>query len=361
MATIKLIIAFILSMCQIISPLIPWAATFGGGVYFSEWSAQDEFTADSYIELEKTPGDDFVILNLADVQISDDELFAAEGDNTKALLEKIVEDKQPDLITLSGDNAWDTVAYIKLIEWIDSFDIPWAPVMGNHDGQGCPNEFWAAYLYYEAENCLFEFGPKDMGYGNYIINITENGEIIHTLFMMDTHSSATFTLDDGTTIDCYDHLWDNQLDWYRWGVEGTKKLAGHTVESTVIMHIPVIEYRYAWAEAWDEENQCYTPKYDSTSYGANFEDIWSSEVNNGFFDLCKELGSTKNMLVGHDHVNDSSILYQGIRLSYALKTGFGSYWIKEKIGGTTVTVNSAGNAQIQHHYYDIDELGYEFE
>ena len=361
MAILKLVIAFILSLSQFFSPIVALISNGGEKAFFDKWSAQDDFNANSYIELEKTPGEDFVVLNLADIQLGESKLFAPAGENSKALIDKMVADMQPDLITLSGDNAWGTTAYIKLVEWIDSYGIPWAPVMGNHDGEDCPSEFWAAYLFYEAENCLFEFGPEDMGYGNYIINITENGRIVHTLFMMDTHSSASFTLPDGTVIeDSYDHLWPNQLEWYKWGVQGTKKLAGHTVESTVIMHIPVLEYRTAWAEAWDEEKGEFRPLYAFTSYGSNNEWICSSEVNNGFFDLCKDLGSTKNIIVGHDHANDSSILYKGIRLSYSVKTGFGSYWEADKIGGTTVTINSFGNAKVQNHYYDLEELGFEF-
>jgi hypothetical protein len=245
------------------------------------------------------------------------------------------------------------MAYMELVDYIDSFGIPWAPVMGNHDGQGCVSEEWCARLFMDAENCLFEFGPEDMGYGNYIINITENDEIIHTLFMMDTHATKNYKLDDGTVSKEYDHLWPMQLRWYKWAVNGIADEAGKVVESTVFMHIPVYEYRTAWAEAWDEETESYVGEYAATSFGKNSEPVCSAPVNNGFFSLCKELGSTKNMIVGHDHVNSSSIVYDGIRLTYGLKLGEGCYYEDGMTGGTTLTINSQGNVTTEHHYLDI--------
>ena len=239
----QLILAFFLAVPQILGPI---PALINEAAYFEDWSKEQAYTEDYAIVLEKDENEDFVVLNLADVQISDDENYYAEYEYAKDMITKLVNDTDPDLITLTGDNAWDTVSYVTLVDFIDSLGIPWAPVMGNHDGQGCMSEFWVAYLLDEAENCLFQFGPKDMGYGNYIINITENGKIIHTFFMMDTHNNNEYELEDGTVVSAYDHLWPNQLEWYEWAVKGIAKIAGYTVPSTVVMHIPVVEYLDAW-------------------------------------------------------------------------------------------------------------------
>lgn len=361
MSIIRLIISFVLSFTQILMPIDALITSRGESSYFISWSETDVFDEDDYIELEKTPGEDFVILNLADIQLNDSDIYGDEGIYSKELISALIAENSPDLITLSGDNATGTVSYMEIIEFLDSFGIPWAPVMGNHEGDGLPNEFWAAYKLYEAENCLFEFGPEDMGYGNYIINITENGDIIHTLFMMDTHDSAEFTLDDGTVVEGYDHLWDNQQAWYEWAVKGTEALAGHPVESTVVMHIPLVEY----AEAWDmvsieceDGSTIINPVYASVASGRRGEDCCPSPVNNGFFELCKELGSTKTILAGHDHKNDFIIKHEGITLAYGVKSGFGSYWQESMIGGTTLNINSAGNVQLTQHYYDLIENGW---
>lgn len=361
MAIIKLIISFLLSFTQILVPVDAWIDTKGEEAYFSDWSITDTFDEDDYIELEKIPGEDFVVLNLADVQLGDDEVYADEGIYSEELIRKLVAEKEPDLITLSGDNAWGSMSYIELINLLDSFGIPWAPVMGNHDGQGCISEFWVAYNLASAENCLFQFGPKDMGYGNYIINITENDRIIHTLFMMDTHDGAEFTLEDGTVVEGYDHLWPNQLAWYEWAVNGIADIEGKTVESTVIMHIPVYEIYDAWDSVsieGDNELGVIDPENTVGATGQKGEESCPAPVNNGFFDLCKELGSTKNIIMGHDHKNDFSVLYDGIQLTYGVKSGFGSYWREDMIGGTTIHINSLGNASIQQHHYSLIENGW---
>lgn len=353
MAIIKLIISFILALEQILAPVLATPPAGEKESFYKEWSVKDEFSTEDYITLVKDPNKDFVILNLADVQLTDDEVYGEVGERSNALITRLVEDTQPDLITLTGDNAWATMAYMELVELVDSFGIPWAPVMGNHDGQGLLSETWACQLFLDAENCLFEFGPEDMGHGNYIINIVENDSIIHTLFMMDTHDTRAYTLDDGTYLESeYDHLWPRQIKWYKWAVNGIAAIEGKKVDSSVFFHIPVMEYNEAWQAAWDAENECYKPEYADTSFGVNLEWVCSAPENNGFFDVCKEYG-TKNIICGHDHVNSASILYEGVRLTYGLKLGEGCYYDDALIGGTTLSIDSSGGTVTQHHYLDL--------
>lgn len=351
MATVKLILAFFLSLFQILSPVAALVVNFGESSFFTEWSATDEFTADYCAEVEKNPDEDFIILNLADIQLKDDLVFEDRGDKTAKMIDDLIRETEPDLITLTGDNAWGTIAYIELIKQIDAYGIPWAPVMGNHDGQCCINEFWAAYLLFKAENCLFEFGPENMGYGNYIINITENGKIIHTLFMVDTHNNAEFTLEDGSTVSGYDHLWDNQIEWYKWAVNGISEITGNTVESSVFLHIPLCEYKDAWSKAYgSDEVGTLAPELAPAAIGVNGEGVCCPPVNNGFFDVCKELGSTKNIFAGHDHANNFQIYHEGIRLNYMLKTGYGAYYTDGLVGGTVISIDSGGAAYAEHLY-----------
>lgn len=357
-AFFKMVLAFFMAITQFIVPT--FATLFGGGeeAFFEQWSAQQEYTSDYAAVLEKTPGKDFVVLNLTDVQLHDMESFGEAGALAKANIEKLVADTKPDLVTLTGDNAWNSLSYLELIKVMESLDIPWAPVMGNHDGQGTPGEFWCAYQFANAKNCLFKFGPSEMGYGNYIINITENGKIVHTLFMMDTHSGVEEDGINGKADSGYDNLWPAQFDWYKWAVNGIAKLAGHTVESTCMFHIPLVEYDIAYKATYDVASNTYIDEYAQNSFGVNHEGVCCATANNGFFALCKELGSTKNIIVGHDHVNCSSILWDGIRLSYGLKCGSGCYWESGMNGGTTLSINSDGVGTVEHHFIDPASLDY---
>ncbi len=375
----KLVMAFVTFFPQILGPI---PALLNEASYFEDWSKDQAYTSEYAVEIEKNPEEDFVILNLADIQISDDEYYYSEYEYAKTMINTLVEEQQPDLITLTGDNAWDTVAYCTLVDFIDSLGIPWAPVMGNHDGQGCISEFWCAYLFDQAENCLWKFGPKDMGYGNYIINITENGEVIHSVFMMDTHDDGTWTV-DGKEVSGYDHLWANQIEWYEWAVKGIEAEAGKPVESSLFIHIPVFEVRTVWekyyaghyCEACDKNltvSQLRSGKCPSCGAEAELitdidADLWIGEyadkaegvihetpcpgaVDNHFTDKMLELGSTKNVIFGHDHVCNASINYEGIQLTYSLKLGYGCYYEDGLMGGTTLTISSDGSAQYAHHF-----------
>ncbi len=346
---------------QTLQPQIAVWLHGGEQSYFEEWSPDTAFTREYCAEIEKDPDRDFVVLNMSDIQLTDAETRGEEGEIVKKTADELVERTRPDLITLSGDNAWDSAAYLWMIRLIDSYGIPWAPVMGNHDGQGCPSEFWCAYEFTRAKNCLFKMGPAGMGYGNYIINITQNGEIIHTLFMMDTHSQIERDNINGPASDSnYDHLWSEQFEWYSWAVDGISSAAGRTVESTAIMHIPVYEYKLAWETAtgvgdWESDKDApYVGEYADTSFGVRHEYGGWAPQSNGFFDLVKLKGSTKNLIAGHDHVCDYSILYEGVRLTYSVKTGPGCYWEKEINGGTLITIDSNGSATVSHELVEVD-------
>lgn len=316
----------------------------GKNLYFYKWDENCEYSSQEYaVSLEKDPDKDFVILNIADVQLFSINAVLATGKFAEKTIDILVEKTNPDLITLSGDNAWGATAYIKLIDKIDSYGIPWAPVMGNHDGDFLVSEFWAAYKMHEADNCIFEFGPEGMGYGNYIINITQNGEIIHTLFMMDTHANVDLKYGEGLT--------QRQLSWYKWAVEGIASQTGKTVESSVIMHIPIPEFADAWESVHDESGNLIEP-YASEPFCCRLEEISYPDKNIGFFDLCKELGSTKNIIVGHDHVNCFSIEYEGINLTYSMKLGYGGYFDSKLNGGTVLTVSSDGKTKTEFIYVD---------
>ena len=347
---------FVLSLGQILSPFFATMAKGGEEAFFEDWSASQTFTRDYCTEIEKEPGKDFVVLNLTDIQLDTFEPFDGSGELAEKTITKLIEENKPDLITVTGDNAWSMTTYIWTVDLIDSYGIPWAPVMGNHDGAGTPSEFWCAYQFTQAENCLFKFGPEGMGYGNYIINVTENGEIVRSLYMMDTHSDIE---EDGSINGPkgggYDHLWPEQIEWFKWASDGIAKAAGRTVPATVYFHIPVYEYKLAWDEAYDTDNMCFTGEYAENSFGENHETVCCPPGNNGFFEVAKAHGVT-DIICGHDHINDSSILYNGVRLTYGLKCGSGAYWEPEMNGGTLYIISDGGAASTVHKFVDSTTL-----
>ena len=176
--------------------------------------------------------------------------------------------------------------------------------------------------------------------------------------MMDTHNRATYEV-DGYTYEGYSHLRDSQIEWYKWAINGTTQENGATVDSTVIYHIPNVEYYNAWNASYDYWAQDFRPEFEG-AFGYNMEGISSAPVNNGFFDVVKEMGSTKHIICGHNHRNYSSIPYEGVWLHYAVKTGVGSYYEKEVNGGKVFTLSSDGTLSAENILVDIDQFGIDY-
>lgn len=306
-----------------------------GNISDEVWNNDEEFLLDYTVELQKQPNEDFVVLNLSDVQISNFSLINGGFIKAKNLINKLVDEIDPDLITLTGDNLNGPVNYLiaeQFTTFIDHFNIPWAPVMGNHDAEGSGDNNWVADLFLTSNNCVLKKGPNDMGVGNYAITIMENDEIVSAIIMMDSHSYKG---------DGYDHIWQNQLEWYNWIVNGLNGIAGHIVTNIAMMHIPLFEYVDAW-NYWESTN------FDSEiGFGEKNERISICETNNGFFNLIKALNSTKVVLCGHDHLNNFSIVYEGVNLAYATKSSDASY-NNSKLGGTILTISNS-NIILEHY------------
>lgn len=319
------------------------------------------------ITLKKQKNADFKILNLTDPQ-----LVTPEWDENhvgrKVLVHtvtKLISEIKPDLITVSGDisAAEFPESYTNFANFIDAFDVPWTVVWGNHDNQGGA-EIISKYVseYKTYKNFIYEEGPKNLGNGNFVIAIEEDGKILHGVIMMDTHDRVFEKNEQGEDVWYWGRLYDEQLPWYESVVKELQNMGCN--ETTIISHIPIYAYRTAYEKAWNKDYDpanvdfemsktgvCWNDGYKE-SFGVNLEGICSYEHDEGMFDLIKKLGSTKLYICGHDHINFSCIEYEGVKLMYGLKTGRGCYYKAPYNGGTVVTITSDGKATPVHHFCD---------
>ncbi len=319
------------------------------------------------IKLQKKRDKDFTILNISDPQVNSNEY---ENDNMvgkifRYTMEKLVEEVKPDLITVSGDIAFapQPDAYEKFADYMDSLGILWAPVWGNHDNQGGAEEVnRMADGYLKHKFCLFEKGDPALGNGNYIILINEGEKPCEALFMMDSHDRKSYVDENGETKSDWACFEPNQLEWYSEKAEEFKKL-GYT-DTTLITHIPIYAYNRAFDAAFSGDMRAEeVPPTDNSlshwnegykdSFGVRHERICSFCKDEGAFEVLKKAGTTKHVLVGHDHVNNFGICYDGIWLMYSLKTGIGCYYSKDLIGGTVMKVSSDGISSVEHKFVDI--------
>ena len=75
-------------------------------------------------------------------------------------LREIIENTNPDLIILTGDIVYGEFDdngenLLEIIEFFESFGIPWAPVFGNHDNESKMGVDWQCEQFENAEHCLF--------------------------------------------------------------------------------------------------------------------------------------------------------------------------------------------------------------
>ncbi|MBO4262606.1 MAG: metallophosphoesterase, partial [Clostridia bacterium] len=309
--------------------------------------------------LEKTIGKDFTILNFTDIQLTDSDWWSNNFTCKTATntVNELVARIKPDLITVSGDFSYrgQVLAYEKFTELFDSFGIPWSIVWGNHDQEddpSCLND--TEKILKKSKYLLYERGDEDLGFGNFVINITEGDKIVEAIFMVDTHEEE-FVFEGEKRVRFGWARWsEGQKEWYRRNVEELR--AAGCNESVIISHIPIYAYKQAYeaayySGAWGHvqnvsvsesySGNCWKEGYKD-SFGVKYEGFGCPKTDDGVLDMLTELGHTKNYIAGHDHINNYSIVYKGVRLTYALKTGAGCYWDRGLNGGTVITVGENG-------------------
>ena len=305
------------------------------------WHKEDAFTDTRIKTIYKQKDKDFTILNLADIQICDLENFS-DKKSIHRQIDYLVEQTKPDLITLTGDQVWSNenrYSIKSIISWMESYKIPWAPVFGNHD---CGNEGhipvasqeYICDLYEQAEHCLFDRGPTNIGsLGNYVINIMEDGQIFKTLYMVDAGLNQ--------------EVLPAQIDYFKWNLDGiTYSNGGIKPSGMAFMHIPVPEFYDAYYAYKDNEPNVIVQGdvYHYYQLGGQLTSV--------FFDFALD-NNIDNIVAGHQHGNSFSILYKDIWCTASLKTGFtGGIIDNEEIylnGATSFTLSKEATIITQNY------------
>lgn len=312
------------------------AAHYVGEVSDESWGGG--FDEDCFVKIKKDPDKDFVILNITDNHFGDYDYRRFTALSVSLRARQLVRKIKPDLITVSGDIVCtdSTVYSIKrFTDLMESFGVPWAPVFGNHDDEGNCDLNYLADIMLKSPHCLMRKGPASMGVGNYVIGITEDdgsgGErMVEALVMMDTHHSQ-----------CN----EEQVRWFSWAADGVNRLSGGRAEITAMMHIPLAQYQFGCDEMWDADRGEW--KQGSGAVGTYGEKICCAKdadgkpVDNGLFAAIKEAGG-KYVFCGHEHLNNFSLVYEGVRLTYMMKIGPASGFSPKLNGATEIIVGPNG-------------------
>lgn len=309
------------------------------------WNENSVFKINDSAVLYKDKDKDFVILNLSDIHFEDygyRSVFSLDGETS---IRRLVASTAPDLITLSGDivcGKSDIYSIKRITDMMEGFGIPWAPIFGNHDDEANCDLDYLCDIMMKSPHCLLKKGDPSMGRGNYIVNIAEknnngNDRIVSSLIFMDSHHNQPNEV---------------QQKWYKWAADGINNATNGNSDISVFMHIPLPEYQYLIDAGWDKKKKCWKKEFNG--YGSFHENVacerdsYGEPVQRGFFEILKQTG-TKYVFCGHDHMNNYSAEYEGIRLTYMMKLGYGSGFQIGFNGGTVIEISSSGINSIKHY------------
>jgi len=343
--TISILTIFILSF--LLSVYFLFIHHYKGTVKIDEWHETDQFKIENIVTVNKQNNKDFVILNLADIQMCDlEDIFNMPTIHRE--ITYLVETTKPDLITLTGDQTWSNENLISLktlIKWLDDYKIPYAPVFGNHDYGNKKNSAVAELnyccdLYENGKFSLFKRGPSNLGsLGNYVINIMENDKIFKTLYMIDAGYGDIIT--------------DEQIAWFKWNADGIKSFNnGIYTQAMCFMHKPIPEFSEAYYKYLQGSSDIEVINDVVVSYS-----LWGTEQN-GFFDIAKACNVT-DIVCGHQHGNNFTLKYNNIRLTFALKTGeLGGFYSNDEIYLNGATIFNLSDAYVNISNVFVDRNKY---
>ena len=289
--------------------------------------------------------EDMKILQLNDIHIGDKDNRQLHYD----FIDLTIKDAKPDLIVLDGDIFTFASRHTarELFNFIDSHGIPWTATFGNHDEQCYFSVDWlTGYLNDYGSNCIFKDIQDDdvFGNANFAINLMKGDEVFETIVVMDSNR-YNFGEYFG-----YDYIKDSQIEWYESVIKHVQGNNVNPVPSLAFFHIPFPEF----SDAWD----AYKAGSSDAKYilGEKNEKVCCPDVNSGLFAKMLELSSTNGVFCAHDHINDYSITYKGITLSYGIHSTNRIYYDDSMLGGQLITLHNDHTFDIEHVLHTYGEV-----
>ncbi len=334
---------------------------------------------------------DLKVMQLTDVHIGGGWMSLKKDSMAINAVATMIQAEKPDLVIVTGDvsypvffqaGTFNNLSSAKIFAALmERLGVYWTVAFGNHDTE--------AYSFYSREqisdfygnsgfeHCLFQKGPDDVdGFGNQVINVKNSkGIITQSLYIFDSHS---YTDNDYFGIMWkYDNIHENQVEWYRDNVnmlnaQNNAKLKelnmeeNSDIKSLAFFHIPLTEQRDAWYEYMengfeDTENV----KYIYGKAGEGKKIIYCGMGQDNLFETMQELGSTKGIFCGHDHDNNFSIYYKGIRMTYSYSVDYlayvGIYKRGAQRGCTIITISPDGSFDCKAENYYQDKYQAQFD
>ena len=305
-------------------------------VVYSAWSVPD-------FVVEVPAGREPVVLQLTDTQIMDSSqdingvlggsqpsMYAPSQMNARCFdyLTETITATNPDLIILTGDNIYGKFdhngsVWTAFVNFMDSFDIPWAPIFGNHDNESNMGVDWQCEQLMNAKNCLF-MQRTLTGNCNYSVAIAQGGKITRVFYMLDSNgigSPSAATLANGHTSTT-PGFGSDQVAWFteqinrlQDSIPDIKISFAYHIQDT-LFEDAYEKYGYTALKPWANINvDLHEDKAEGDfGYIGYVKGEWKQSL-----DSLKAL-NVDSIFVGHEHTSSSSVVYEGIRFQFGQKS-----------------------------------------
>ena len=329
--------------------------------------------------------EDFTVLQLTDLHIGGGILSYKKDKLALRAVASMITEQKPNLVVITGDIAFPLVHYSgtgnnksahKIVaEMMEALQMYWVPVFGNHD-----TEIYSKFNrekigdFYESDSyphCLFKKGERNLdGCGNSLIPIKNDADIIvQSLVFLDSHA---YTDDNKFGLyRKYDCIKENQVKWYKNEMENaiqhnqnivTNMDTEHKTKlqnkyckgnSLVFFHIPIQEYQDAYE---DYLNKSPDATLFYGQYGEKNHAVHHPVQHDALFETASLLKGHIGFFCGHDHLNNASILYKDIRLTFGYSIDYLVYFRIHKYGlyrgctNITIKTDSEFNVEGLNYY-----------
>ncbi len=304
------------------------------------------------MKLEFNNDSTFKIMQIADTQDG-----SRISPDTINLITTAIKREKPNLVVFSGDQIWGIYNFFgnkdkirkslsEITKPVRDAGIPFAVCFGNHDRQVGMTDEEQFEIYKTLDGFIGEDTPGIDGCANQVIEITQNDEVKYLLYLIDSHTSLSVG---------YDHVHQNQIDWYKQTRDSYEAKYGKCIPSVVIQHIPVPEVMQLLSETSSKTKgavqgfrnhagKWYVLNRDLVNKEGFMKESPADPMENGGeFDAMAEKGDVKGIYFGHDHDNSFHGKIKNIDIGYTQGAGFHVYGPGLDRGVRIINLHADGN------------------
>ncbi len=279
------------------------------------------------------------------LKINDTHLFngVSEDDSeTLSFIDKALKENTYDFIVVDGDLvegftlslSFDKFQAISLFaDIIEKYETPWTFAPGNNDGEidGDNDAIIAFMMQYPH----FVYGnTKDVyGYMQFFIDLTYNGELAHSLAILDSGMRRP------KAVGKYENIQESQINWLLDGVNERK------VPVSVFFHMPTPKFEAAYSdgEAYKDFRMRRAFSYNDIPKNKLFDDM---TADNEYITL---------LSCAHQHSNNMCSFYEGRWYQLSSAGGYGAIGTTEPFVTITTIDVTAENTKDMYSFEQYSE------